>query len=354
MIMRTFLTITLGLIYSLSGFATLSNVLPTEDKNVVPKPFVHLDSFFSHHVIVAEKLTHRLLLYKNNNGLPVLLKTYQMATGKKPGNKKFQGDYRTPEGIYQFLSFLSHDDLIKRHGKLGEIYGIGAFVMNYPNPVDSQKGREGGGIWLHSTNDETRIDKGLDSRGCIVAANKDLIEISNYIELNKTPIIVVDQLSLISESTWQNNKQNLMKAINQWVDAWKNEKLEDYLSFYSKTEFKDKYRKNYAGLADHKKRVFALPGKPDVEIKNLTILESKEYVVAKFRQYYKSNTINDVGLKTLYLKKDDYYQWKIVTEHWSKATEEEASEDVALFNPSSRFFGNSSSFPLQESAKTKN
>ncbi len=352
--MRTILTVLIGFMFSLNSHASLNKVLPLEDTNVIPRPFVHLDNFFSHHVIVAEKLTHRLFLYKNNNGLPKLVKTYQMATGKKPGNKAYQGDHRTPEGIYQFLSFLSHQDLIKRHGKAGEIYGIGAFVMNYPNPVDNQKGREGGGIWLHSTNDETRIEKGLDSRGCIVAANKDLIEISNYIELNKTPIIVVDQLNLISESTWQTNKKNLMATIEGWINSWKNENLQNYLSFYSRNEFKDKFRKNFAGLAEHKKRVFALPGRPEIDIKNLTILETKEYVVAKFRQYYRSDAINDVGLKTLYLKKDEHYQWKIVTELWSRASEDEATEDVAVFNPSSRFFGNASSFPLQESVKTNN
>ncbi len=49
--------------------------------------------------------------------------------------------------------------------------------MNYPNPIDQRLKKTGGGIWLHSTNDETRIEKGLDSRGCVVAANNDLKEI---------------------------------------------------------------------------------------------------------------------------------------------------------------------------------
>ena len=70
--------------------------------------------------------------------------------------------------------------------------------MNYPNIIDKRSGKTGGGIWLHSTNDETRIEKGLDSRGCIVTTNKELIEISNFIELNKTPIIVVENINFYS------------------------------------------------------------------------------------------------------------------------------------------------------------
>ena len=51
------------------------------------------------------------------------------------------------------------------------------------------------GIWLHSTNDETRIDKGLDSRGCVVAANNDLKEIAQFVELDKTNIVIVHDAS---------------------------------------------------------------------------------------------------------------------------------------------------------------
>ena len=125
---------------------------------------MYLDDFFSHHILIAEKSTHQLHLFRNKGSYPEHIKTYQMATGKKAGNKFFQGDHKTPEGVYQFTNFLTHEDLIKRHGKAGEIYGVGAFVMNYPNPIDQRLQKTGGGIWLHSTNDETRIEKGLDSR----------------------------------------------------------------------------------------------------------------------------------------------------------------------------------------------
>ena len=149
-----------------------------------PSSLLLLDDYFSHHIIIAEKSTHTLHLYRNDKGTPVHLKSYKMATGKKPGDKIFQGDHRTPEGIYFITDFIPRQELLDRYGKEGEIYGVGAFVTNYPNPIDHLEKKTGSGIWLHSTNDETRIEKGLDSRGCVVTANQHLIDISSY---HRTP-----------------------------------------------------------------------------------------------------------------------------------------------------------------------
>jgi murein L,D-transpeptidase YafK len=308
----------------------------------VPAPLLAMDQFFAHHVIVAEKSTHKLYIFGQENGEPKLLKEYQMATGKKAGDKAFQGDHRTPEGAYYLTEFLTHQDLLNRHGKQGEIYGVGAFVLNYPNPIDNQLGKTGGGIWLHSTNDETRIEKGLDSRGCIVTANSDLIDIARYIELNRTPIVVVHELQYLDSARWQKKKKNLLSTIENWVNAWTTEDFQTYINSYH-PEFSDPKKGGLGAFTTYKRAVFAQPGKPEVKISDLSILQGGEYVMATFKQEYKSNTIEDVGRKTLYLKQDEYYNWRIVSERWSKHgihTEEapEETTQVASFRPSQRFF----------------
>lgn len=304
-----------------------------------PEAILKMNNFFSHHVLVAEKSTHILYLFKNDSGQPKLLQKYQMATGKKSGDKIFQGDHRTPEGIYIFNDFLTHQQLLDRHGKAGEIYGVGAFVMNYPNPLDNYKGKTGGGIWLHSTNDETRIDKGLDSRGCIVAHNQNLIKISEYIELNKTNIIVVHDLKYLSKDAWQTQRAELVDTVNDWLDAWQKEDFERYISHYSQKEFRDPRKGSYSRYKNYKRAVFNNPGKPTIEISNITVLKSKDYATVTFKQDYTSNTIEDIGKKTLYLRKDNYYKWKIVAERWTKNGVESATENEAMaFTPSMRFF----------------
>jgi murein L,D-transpeptidase YafK len=306
------------------------------NEKLYPAALLEMDNYFSHHIIVAEKSTHRLYLFTQEDGLPKLLKVYQMATGKKSGDKLFQGDHRTPEGIYYLTDFLTHQDLINRHGKQGEIYGVGAFVLNYPNPIDSTKGKTGSGIWLHSTNDETRIDKGLDSRGCIVTANAHLIDIAKYIELNKTQMIVVHELNFLNEKTWRMKRASLKETIQTWATSWREENFTDYITQYHK-EFVDPLKGKLPRFRSYKKAVFAAPGKPEITMENLTILQTGEYAVATFIQDYQSATIQDTGRKTLYLKRDEYYKWKIVSEKWSKSGMDEKKEKLA-FRPSMRFF----------------
>ncbi len=310
------------------------------DKKFYPAPLLGMDNFFAHHVIIAEKSTHKLYLYKNDEGFPNLIKTYQMATGKKAGDKQYQGDHRTPEGVYYLTQFLTHQDLLTRHGKQGEIYGVGAFVLNYPNPIDEQEGKTGGGIWLHSTNDETRIEKGLDSRGCIVTANSDLIDISRYIELERTPIVVLHEIPFLSKDAWLTKKQKVENTISQWLTSWRAEDIDGFIDTYHKT-FKDPRKGSLSNFKNYKRAVFAAPGKPEIQLYDLSLLQSGEYIMATFKQAYKSTTIEDLGRKTIYLKQDEYYNWKIVSENWSKhgvqdiITEEQPH---VAFEPSNRFF----------------
>lgn len=311
----------------------------SEDKQVkyYPKNLIKLDNMFSHHVIIAEKSTHKLYLYKNQNHLPELIKTYSMATGKKAGNKLFQGDHRTPEGIYTFTQFLTHQDLIKKHGKQGEIYGVGAFVLNYPNPIDTKLGKTGGGIWLHSTNDETRIDKGLDSRGCIVTANKDIIDISRYIELYRTPVIVVHELEYIPEKLAIKKAKELTSKLENWLNSWREEDIDHYLKHYHKN-FYDKYRGNLRSFSKYKKTVFKNPGLPKIQLRNISILSTGNYLTITFEQSYRSKNITDIGKKVLYLEKNEFYEWKITSEQWSKKGISNNLKKIASFKPSQRFF----------------
>jgi len=303
-------------------------------QGLIPGNMITLDTFFSHHVLIAEKATHKLHVFENKEGKPELVKTYSMTTGKNTGNKSFSGDFRTPEGIYVIQEFLPRAELLKRYGKEGEIYGSGAFTLSYPNPMDKGDGKTGSGIWIHSTNDETRIEKGLDSRGCIVTYNNDLKEISQYIELNRTQVIVVQDLHFIKEETQQAIKKAVQETLDSWLDSWRKKDIETYLTNYSKTEFKDKTHGNYPRYATYKKAVFSNPGAPKINATDFSILLNAQYAVVVFKQDYQSAAINDIGMKTLYLRKDDYYKWKIVAELWTKI----GPNPSVAFKPSMRYF----------------
>lgn len=319
-----------------------------QSEEFYPENLILLDDYFTHHIVIAEKSTHRLFLYENQGGFPKLIQTYSMATGKKAGDKQNQGDHRTPEGVYEFTEFLPHKALIDRHGEAGRIYGVGAFVMDYPNPMDRREHKSGGGIWLHSTNDETRIEKGLDSRGCVVTRNKDLIDIAKYLELSKSHIVVVDSLKHLSDVSHKKTKDKVMAFLANWTDAWSNENVATYLSHYHPSKFQTPSGKKFGEFANYKERVFSYPGKPEVKLGNVSILQTNQYVKVTFTQHYKSNTINDTGKKTLFLVRDQYYSYKIVEERWQKipAPEKQEGSAITSFEPSMRFFD---SYTIDES-----
>lgn len=283
---------------------------------------IQLDPIFSKHVLVAEKSKFKLHVYKLLGGGGVeRIKTFKMAYGKFPGDKRKQGDKKTPEGIYSLGGFYDSNELIRQYGNYGKIYGIGAFTTNYPNLYDLYQGKTGDGIWIHSTDDESRIDKGMDSRGCVVLNDKNLKELSKYIDIkSNTPYISTHNLNYYDVETMSKLKKNILTLINDWANAWENQKIDKYISFYS-DEFKTRSKMNLKGFKNNKRQIFRNTKTAKVIISNESILKHKDYIRVKFKQNYKSNLVSDIGIKTIYLKKNSSHQWKILREHWEKFDE---------------------------------
>lgn len=298
-----------------------------------PSNILMMDNKFAHHIILVEKATHKLYLFENFGSQPKLIKTFNTATGKFKGDKSIQGDHKTPEGIYTIYDFLSKDELYKRHGEYAKIYGSGAFPMDYPNFIDQKVGKSGNGIWLHSTDDDNRIAKGLDSRGCVVVQNNDIKEISQYIELNNTPIIVVQDVFYLSKSTWERNRSDISETVNKWAKAWKEKDFKNYISAYDSEHFHDRSKGNYQAYKAYKQAVFSRPDSPQIKFDYMSIMANDQYAVVHLQQDYRSSVINDIGKKTLYLMKNNDYEWKIVGELWSRTE----SSHLA-FTPSKRYF----------------
>jgi len=298
-----------------------------------PSNILMMDEKFAHHVILVEKATHKVHLYENGGTNPKLVKTYNPATGTFKGDNFINGDHKTPEGIYTIYEFLSKEELFKRHGKYAEIYGSGAFPMDYPNFIDERTGKTGGGIWLHSTDNDNRISKGLDSRGCVVLQNADLKDISQYIELEHTPIIVVQDVLYLSKMTWERNRKDINDAVSKWAKAWQSKNFDAYISSYDAQRFHDRGKGSYSSYKAYKKAVFSRPDTPNIKLEFVSIMANLDYAVVHLQQDYQSSIINDIGKKTLYLKKDANYEWKIVGELWAKT--ESGNLD---FIPSKSFF----------------
>ncbi len=297
---------------------------------------IQADQIYSKNIFVVEKSRHLLHLFTHENNQLRKIFSFPIASGKNPGDKEFQGDKKTPEGIYFLGGFYKSDQLIKMYGDYGKIYGIGAFTSNYPNPIDKMDGKTGDGIWLHSTNDVSRIKKGLDSRGCVVVNDENLKKLSEYIDIEiGTPYIVTQDLSYWNKSTFEKNKSELQSFFNNWLSAWRTQDVKNYLSLYDKKRFKTTKGVRFEGFRTHKTRIFKNTEFANINMENLSILQFEDYAVLRMKQTYESNLMNDSGFKTLYLRKDKTYNWKIVWEQWNQLPSE---RELAFSKNSKRYF----------------
>lgn len=171
------------------------------------------------YAIVVEKQSQTLFLFSRDGGREVL--RFRCSTGEEPGPKSRSGDSKTPEGVY----FFTQEHLKK---DLAPIYGTRAYPMDYPNALDRLAGRDGNSIWLHGTNKSL---KPMDTNGCVALENENLDALARYITLRETPMIIVDRLSLVSESNpiLQSTLGSLLK---EWTSSLQTGSYHQYLAFY--------------------------------------------------------------------------------------------------------------------------
>jgi len=146
---------------------------PRGDSRLVPASLLRWPEQGADYAILVEKSTERLFLYQRDNVFAPL-KVYKVSTGENEGRKSKLNDKKTPEGIY----FFTHS-YVKR--ELAPRYGVRAFPIDYPNPVDQRAGRNGYGIWFHGLNKPL---KPKDTNGCIALDNRNIDELASYIKLN--------------------------------------------------------------------------------------------------------------------------------------------------------------------------
>lgn len=128
--------------------------------------------------VQVHKADRKMYLLHNDK----VLKRYDIALGFAPeGHKQFEGDGKTPEGIYY----------IDRRNPNSEYHlSIG---ISYPAPEDvafaeSAGKRPGGDIFIHGKNGAGR-NKGDWTYGCIAVKNREMEEVYAMVR-DGTPIVI--------------------------------------------------------------------------------------------------------------------------------------------------------------------
>ena len=148
----------------------------------VPSQFLAL-SLRNKHAIAVDASRSRLYLFENRPTGLVLVADYYISVGKSGLEKNSEGDLRTPLGVYFITSNLDPKSL-------KDLYGSGALPINYPNVLDSKRGKTGGGIWLHGTPRGQFSRPPLATDGCVVLANPDLDQVIRTVEVRTTPVVI--------------------------------------------------------------------------------------------------------------------------------------------------------------------
>ena len=243
--------------------------------------------------MVVNKKAQLLCLYQNTSQGPRLEKQYRCTTGKNNNGAKLrEGDLKTPNGVYFFRSRLEDE-------QLPEKYGVRAFPMDYPNDFDKLSDKTGSGIWLHAVDEDDRVEKSYDTEGCVVVTNSDILDLTGYITLWSTPIIVDDSLELASDTDFERERRQVLDFVHAWANCWANKDIDRYMDCYADNFYG--YGRNKAQHRAYKQQLNQLYKTIKVTLNDVRAYGFHSYVVVTFLQEYRSDLYHSVGRKRLYL-----------------------------------------------------
>ncbi|MEQ1767648.1 MAG: L,D-transpeptidase family protein [Methylotenera sp.] len=267
------------------------------------------------HIIVVDTDKSRLYLYKNNGDSLSYIADYYVTVGKNGVNKQAEGDKRTPIGVYFAKPKLTQP--------LADMYGDGAYPLNYPNEWDSRFNRSGSGIWLHGTPSNTYSRPPNASDGCVVLTNQDIKALSPVLQSGKTPVVIANNLTWKDADSADNDEQALKAAMRAWLNDWKAQDTPKYLSHYSQDFSSDGI--DLPKWSAHKFKVQAAKPKVDISLSNISMFaypttdnrsdkaSAKKVVVVDFTQDFKSPSLANKMQKRQYWIQEGN-AWKIIYE----------------------------------------
>ena len=273
--------------------------------------------YYSPYAFVVDKAARTLSVWQQQAMGLKRVAQYPADMGKNTGDKIKRNDAKTPEGIYFPLSRLEGPGLEFK------LYGKRAFTLDYPNYFDRMEKKTGGGIWLHAVPDETPLTRG--SKGCVVVRNDVILDLTQYIRLGRTPVLIQEKTNAISQAELLRENSELNKMLEDWRAAWQRKDIDTYISYYS-DEFRA-LRMNREQWRDFKTRLNEQYKTITVHLSKPAIFMDRNRVVVRFLQEYTSDQHSDFGEKVLYLKKTGD-AFKIVGENWSEETSKIARDEI--------------------------
>ncbi len=287
------------------AWARMARYLEAPPAEAVPAGLLQLPGARS--VIVVDVERFRLYLFENRGGQPILSQDWYISIGKAGADKRREGDEKTPVGVYRVADYLPGSGL-------PDMYGPGAFPIDYPNPWDRKLGRTGSGIWLHGTESARYSRAPLSSLGCVTLANVDFLALRDRVEVGRTPVVVVHGVDWQEPALVEAARRELAAAVEAWRRDWESLDTDRYLAHYGpgfQTEGMDLTR-----FAGYKRRVNQGKKYIRVDLSDVAIYAypgEEGTVLVEFQQGYESDTFRSRTRKQQYWRRHPD-GWKIVFE----------------------------------------
>jgi len=264
--------------------------------------FGYIESSLS--ILACSVNNSNIKLYKKDKNKKFVFNSeFNALTGKMKGDKKEEGDLKTPLGIYK---------LTKKIVKLDAFYGPMAFVTSYPNIYDKYKNKEGSGIWIHGLPEYEERDS--FTKGCIAIDNNDIKSLDKKIKFENTLLIIDNKKvdNIVSKEILS----HILSQLFEWRYAWINNDIDSYLSFYSK-DFKRFDGVGINNFKQYKKRIFSKNEYKSIIFQNINVIPypnaPRTYQVT-FNEIYKSDSFNFKGDKILMVNIDMQSNINIIAE----------------------------------------
>ena len=270
----------------------------------LPAPVLQLAPGQSH-VIVVDATRNRLYVYKNDRGRPRYVADFYTSLGKNGVVKERAGDQKTPLGVYTVIAAKQ---------KLPDLYGPGAFPLDYPNEWDKLHKRNGHGIWVHGTMSETYSRAPQATDGCVVLTNEDFKKLSRFVDVNRTPVVIGRSIEFRDGASWQAERDAFMSAFSRWKADWESRDVDRYLANYS-SKFRSETR-DLASWAAQKRKVGGAKQWIKVNVKDLSVFaypDAPATMMVTFEQDYRSNNLSNKVHKRQFWVREGR-DWRILHE----------------------------------------
>jgi len=250
--------------------------------------------------IVVDKENFMFYLYEGNK---IVLKSI-CCTGKRAGNKKREGDERTPEGRYQIIKIEKRNT----HESLYHTYGAYFLRLSYPNPVDKYlKMNPGYGIGIHSSKKRNYEYRQRRTEGCVTIPEPKLLNLLNYVE-EGTPVFIYQHLPVP-----QKPREQIKDFLTEWKRARETKNLRRLYDCYSYLYSPETLV--YKDLPPHRERDIHIAFK-NIEKKTEPTWHSSgglypEEAMVNFKEYYSSSFYPSLIEQKMLILDNQFGYWKI-------------------------------------------